>query len=82
LPGYLTPWESGQHKSQITDYGQWCQAWSRHAATHVVRGDEALAAGRPRTADDATCAGQTATMADAGRGTLSLACPREQILNE
>jgi hypothetical protein len=46
LPNYVTPGEFGQPKSQITGYGQWCQAWSKHAASHVARGDEALATGR------------------------------------
>src|SRR6516165_8112214 len=46
LSNYVTPWEFEQLKAEITDYEQWCAAWSRHAATHVGRGDAALAAGR------------------------------------
>lgn len=46
LSNYVTPWEFEQLKSQITSYEQWCQAWSRRAASHVARGDEALAGDR------------------------------------
>jgi dienelactone hydrolase len=53
LSNYVTPWEFEQLKAEITDYEQWCAAWSRHAAGHVRRGDEALAAGRRLTAGDA-----------------------------
>ncbi len=60
LSNYVTPWEFEQLKSQITGYEQWCQAWSRHAASHVARGDEALAAGRRRTAGDAYLRGALA----------------------
>jgi 2,6-dihydroxypseudooxynicotine hydrolase len=60
LSNYVTPWEFGQLKAQITDYEQWCQAWSRHAAGHVARGDEALAAGHRVTAGDAYLRGTLA----------------------
>ena len=30
----MTPWELEQLKNEITDYEQWCAAWSRHAARH------------------------------------------------
>jgi dienelactone hydrolase len=53
LSNYVTPWEFEQLKAEITDYEQWCAVWSRHAAGHVRRGDEALAAGRRLTAGDA-----------------------------
>jgi dienelactone hydrolase len=60
LSNYVTPWEFEQLKSQITEYGQWCETWSRHAAGHVARGDEALAAGRRLTAGDAYLRGALA----------------------
>lgn len=60
LSNYVTPWDFEQLKSQITGYEQWCQAWSRHGASHVARGDEALAAGRRRTAGDAYLRGALA----------------------
>ena len=44
LSNYVTPWEFEQLKGQITNYEQWCATWSAHAARHVQRGDEALAA--------------------------------------
>jgi 2,6-dihydroxypseudooxynicotine hydrolase len=53
LSNYVSPWEFEQLREQITDYEQWCQAWSRQAESHVERGDEALAAGRRLTAGDA-----------------------------
>lgn len=53
LSNYVTPWEFEQLKGQITDYEQWCATWSAHAARHVARGDEALAAGHTVTAGDA-----------------------------
>lgn len=53
LSNYVTPWEFEQLKSRITDYEQWCQAWSEQAASHAERGDEALAAGHAVTAGDA-----------------------------
>lgn len=60
LSNYVTPWEFEQLKSQITGYEQWCGAWSRHAAAHVRRGDEALAAGHRVTAGDAYLRGTLA----------------------
>ena len=45
LSNYVTPWEFERLRGQITDYEQWCARWSAHAARHVTRGDEALAAG-------------------------------------
>jgi 2,6-dihydroxypseudooxynicotine hydrolase len=60
LSNYVTPWEFEQLKSEITDYEQWCAAWSQHAARHVERGDAALAAGRRRTAGDAYLRGALA----------------------
>src|SRR6266566_634419 len=60
LSNYVTPWEFEQLKSEITDYEQWCSAWSRHAARHVERGDAALAAGRTLTARDAYLRGALA----------------------
>jgi 2,6-dihydroxypseudooxynicotine hydrolase len=60
LSNYVTPWEFEQLKAQITDYEQWCQAWGRHAAGHVARGDEALAAGHRVTAGDAYLRGTLA----------------------
>jgi len=56
----VTPWEFEQLKSEITDYEQWCAAWSQHAARHVERGDAALAAGRRLTAGDAYLRGALA----------------------
>ena len=53
LSNYVSPWEFEQLREQITDYEQWCAAWCERAAGHIERGDEALAAGRPRTAGDA-----------------------------
>jgi dienelactone hydrolase len=60
LSNYVTPWEFEQLKNEITDYEQWCEAWSRHAARHVERGDAALAAGRRVTAGDAYLRGALA----------------------
>lgn len=60
LSNYVSAWEFGQLKSEITEYGQWCAAWSRHAARHVARGDEALAANRRLTAGDAYLRGALA----------------------
>jgi dienelactone hydrolase len=60
LSNYVTPWEFEQLKSEITDYEQWCGAWSRHAAGWVARGDAALTAGRPLTAGDAYLRGALA----------------------
>jgi 2,6-dihydroxypseudooxynicotine hydrolase len=60
LSNYVTPWEFEQLKNEITDYEQWCAAWSRHAARHVERGDAALAAGRRVTAGDAYLRGALA----------------------
>ena len=60
LSNYVTPWEFEQLKAEITDYEQWCAAWSRHAARHVERGDAALAAGRRLTAGDAYLRGALA----------------------
>lgn len=53
LSNYVTPWEFEQLKEAITDYGQWCQQWSRRAEGHLERGDAALAAGSRVTAGDA-----------------------------
>ena len=60
LSNYVTPWEFEQLKAEITDYEQWCAAWSRHAARHLERGDAALAAGRRLTAGDAYLRGALA----------------------
>jgi dipeptidyl aminopeptidase/acylaminoacyl peptidase len=60
LSNYVTPWEFEQLKAQITGYGQWCAAWSAHAARHVERGDEAVAAGHTATAADAYLRGTLA----------------------
>ena len=60
LSNYVTPWEFEQLKAEVTDYEQWCAAWSRHAAAHAGRGDEALAAGRRLTAGDAYLRGALA----------------------
>jgi hypothetical protein len=60
LSNYVTSWEFEQLKIEITDYEQWCAAWSRHAARHVERGDAALAAGRRLTAGDAYLRGALA----------------------
>ena len=60
LSNYVTPWEFEQLRCEITDYEQWCSAWSRHAARHVERGDAALAAGRRLTAGDAYLRGALA----------------------
>ncbi len=60
LSNYVTPWEFERLKGQITDYGQWCASWSAHAAGHVERGDEALAAGHTVTAADAYLRGALA----------------------
>jgi dienelactone hydrolase len=60
LSNYVTPWEFEQLKAQITDYEQWCAAWSAHAAAQVTRGDEALAAGHTVTAGDAYLRGALA----------------------
>ncbi|MGB6455296.1 MAG: alpha/beta hydrolase [Streptosporangiaceae bacterium] len=53
LSNYVSPWEFEQLREQITDYEQWCAAWCERAEGHIERGDEALAAGRSRTAGDA-----------------------------
>jgi dienelactone hydrolase len=53
LSNYVSPWEFDQLRQEITDYGQWCGAWSAQARTHIDRGDAALAAGRRLTAGDA-----------------------------
>ena len=53
LSNYVSAWEFEELRNQITDYEQWCATWCRQAASHVERGDEALAAGRRRTAGDA-----------------------------
>ncbi len=53
LSNYVSAWEFDQLKSAITDYEQWCGAWSAHARGHAERGDQALAAGRRLTAGDA-----------------------------
>jgi tryptophan 2,3-dioxygenase len=37
LSNHVTPWEFEQLKNEITDYEQWCAAWSQHAARHVER---------------------------------------------
>ena len=29
LSNYVTPWEFEQLKAEITDYEQWCAAWSQ-----------------------------------------------------
>lgn len=50
---YVSPWELDQIRAEVTDYEQWCSTWSRWAEAHVARGDEALAAGRQRTAGEA-----------------------------
>jgi 2,6-dihydroxypseudooxynicotine hydrolase len=60
LSNYVTPWEFERLKGQITDYEQWCSRWSAHAARHVTRGDEALAAGHTITAGDAYLRGALA----------------------
>jgi dienelactone hydrolase len=53
LSNYVSPWEFDQLRQEITDYEQWCGAWSAQARTHIDRGDAALAAGRRLTAGDA-----------------------------
>ena len=53
LSNYVSPWEFELLRQEITDYEQWCGAWSAQARTHIDRGDAALAAGRPLTAGDA-----------------------------
>jgi dienelactone hydrolase len=60
MSNYVTPWEFEQLKAQITDYEQWCATWSAHAAGHVERGDQALAAGHTVTAGDAYLRGALA----------------------
>jgi dienelactone hydrolase len=60
LSNYVTPWEFEQLKAQISDYERWCAAWSAHAAAHVARGDDALAAGHTVTAGDAYLRGALA----------------------
>src|ERR1700730_8281325 len=60
LSNYVTPWEFEQLRAEITDYEQWCGAWSRHAREHLARGDEALAAGRRLTAGEAYLRGALA----------------------
>jgi dienelactone hydrolase len=53
LSNYVSPWEFEQLRQEITDYEQWCGAWSAQARSHVERGDAALASGRRLTAGDA-----------------------------
>jgi Esterase FrsA-like len=53
LSNYVSPWEFEQLRQEITDYEQWCGAWSAQARSHIERGDVALAAGRRLTAGDA-----------------------------
>ncbi len=60
LSNYVTSWEFEQLRARIGDYEQWCATWSAHAAQHVGRGDEALAAGHTVTAGDAYLRGALA----------------------
>jgi 2,6-dihydroxypseudooxynicotine hydrolase len=53
LSNYVSPWEFEELRAQINDYEQWCAAWCQRAEGHIERGDEAVAAGRARTAGDA-----------------------------
>jgi dienelactone hydrolase len=53
LSNYVSPWEFEELRAQIDDYEHWCAAWCQRAEGHIERGDEALAAGRARTAGDA-----------------------------
>lgn len=53
LSNYVAPWEFEQLREQITDYEQWCEAWSACAREHVERGEAAIAAGQTTTAGDA-----------------------------
>jgi 2,6-dihydroxypseudooxynicotine hydrolase len=46
----VSPWERERLHERITDWSQWCAAWSEAAAEHVARGDEAAAAGHAQTA--------------------------------
>jgi hypothetical protein len=52
LSNYVSPWEFEQLKQEVTDYEQWCGAWSAQARTHVDRADAEAAAGRRLTAGD------------------------------
>ena len=45
LSNYVSPWEFEQLKQEVTDYEQWCGAWSAQARTHVDRADAEAAAG-------------------------------------
>jgi pimeloyl-ACP methyl ester carboxylesterase len=53
MSNHVAPWEFETLKSQITDYEQWCGAWSALAAENEARGDEAAAAGNRQTAGEA-----------------------------
>ncbi len=50
---HVSPWELDQIRAEVSDYEQWCATWSRWAAKHRARADDAAAAGRRRTAADA-----------------------------
>jgi pimeloyl-ACP methyl ester carboxylesterase len=52
LSNYVSPWEFEQLRQEVTDYEQWCGAWSAQARAHVDRADAELAAGRRLTAGD------------------------------
>lgn len=49
---HVSPWEFAQVKAQVSDFEQWCGAWSRLAEAHLCEGDRALAAGRRLTAGE------------------------------
>lgn len=53
LSNYVSPWEFDQLKQRITDYEQWCEAWSAQARSHAERADAAASAGHTLTAADA-----------------------------
>ena len=53
MSNYVSPWELAQLKAEITEWSGWCAAWSRRAAGHLIRGDEAAAAGHRETAASA-----------------------------
>ena len=50
MSNYVSPWERERLQERITDWSDWCSAWSAAAAEHVARGDVAAAANYRETA--------------------------------
>src|SRR5205823_10685252 len=56
MSNYVSPWEHDRLRERISDWDEWCSAWSDEAAGHMARADKAAAAGhgRPAAAADTT----------------------------